>query len=81
MIEVYVYLEGNFPMEVVLGRRAAVDRMLVGDFKTTDTERRRISLFMEAGPCDLGSGLTLVGFPPSVPDRKIVRVIGPGALV
>lgn len=82
MLEIYVYLEGNNPKEVALGRRQAVDLLLAGGFRTTAEERRRISLFMEAGPCDLGSGLTIVGHPSEgVPDRKIVRIIGPGALV
>jgi hypothetical protein len=81
MIEVYVYLEGAHPKEVILGRRHAVDRLLVGGFSTTPAERRRISVFLEGAPCDLGTGLHLVGFPPDVPDRKIVRVVGPGSLV
>lgn len=81
MIEVYVYLEGLRPVEVVLGRRAAVDRLLAPPFKTTSDERKRISLFLEGPPCDLGTGITVVGFPPDIPDRRIVRVIGPGAEV
>lgn len=81
MIELYIYLEGNTPKEVILGRRHAVDRLLLNGFKITPAEGRRISSFLEAAPCDLGSGLHVVGFPPSVPDRRIVRVVGPGASV
>lgn len=82
MVEVYVYLEGFEPKEVVLGRRPAVDRLLSGGFKTTQEERKRVSLFMEAGPCDLGKGLLIVGHPSEgIKDRRIVRVVGPGALV
>jgi hypothetical protein len=81
VIEIYVYMEGANPKEVILGRRQAVDRLLEGAFKTNPDERRKISLFMEAGPCDLGSGLHIVGYPPETPDRRIIRVVGPGALV
>lgn len=81
MIEVYVYMEGANPKAVVLGRRQAVGMLLEGGFKTNPDELRRISLFMEANVCDLGTGLHLVGFPPGVPDRRIVRVVGPGSLV
>lgn len=85
MIELYVYMEDNKPKEVIIGRRHAVDRLLADGFKTTPAERRSISVFLEAGPCDLGSGLTLVGWrlegPDRVADRSITRVIGPGSEV
>lgn len=88
MVEVYVYMEGNNPKEVILGRRHAVDRLLWNGFKTTPDERRRISMFLEGAPCDIGAGLSLVGtlddnkgYNTREPDRQIVRVLGPGSTV
>lgn len=91
MNEWYVFSEGGKPFEVCLGRRQAVDRLLAPDaegrkYQTTPAERRQITLFMEGVVCDLGSGLLLVGLVRDtdhdpVPDRRITRVIGPGATV
>lgn len=92
MNEWYVFSEGDKPLEVCLGRRVAVDRLLEGDFPVTPSEKKQISLFMEAVVCDLGAGLHLVGtvreygdteLAPAEPrkDRRLTRVVGPGALV
>lgn len=88
MVELYVFMEGGRPKEVVMGRRHAVDRLLEGNYTTTPDERKRISLFLETGPCDLGAGIQLVGwildrahYNERQPDREIVRVIGPGSNV
>lgn len=75
-IEVYVYCEGTRPVEVVLGRQAAVKRLLRDSFPTTATEKKSISAFLEGNMCELGRGLALVGYPPEVPDRSITRVSG-----
>ena len=89
MTEWYVYLEGVRPMEVILGRRAAVNK-LFNNARSTEDERRRASLFLEAPMCDLGSGLRVVGWFEGVedgegeeyrPDRSIIRVLGPGTEV
>ena len=82
MIEVYVYLEGNRPKEVVVGRRHAIDRLLEGGFKTTPAERSTISRYLELPLPDLGSGVKLVGLVDrQAADREIIRVIGPGSTV
>lgn len=86
MVELYVYMEGGKPFEVCMGRREAVNRLIADNFPTTPTERKQISAFLESVVCDLGAGLHLVGMvreegKDAVPDRRIVRVIGPGALV
>lgn len=88
MVEVYVFMEGNNPKEVVLGRRHAVERLLQGGYKTTPDERRKISAFLECALPDVGDGIHLVGwildkehYNERQDDRRIVRVIGPGSLV
>jgi hypothetical protein len=85
MVEVYVFMEGGRPKEVVLGRRHAVDRLLQNSYRTTEGERKAISLFLERAMPDIGEGIRLVGwildFSEKVPDREIVRVLGPGSLV
>lgn len=88
MNEWYVYTEGGKPFEVVLGRMEAVRRILApgGTFRTTPEEKKQISRFLEGNVCDLGGGLHLVGIVRSEhdeaqPDRKIIRVIGPGTEV
>lgn len=82
MIEVYVYMENNRPVEVVIGRRHAVDRLLKGAPPTTPSERTAISRYLETPLPDLGSGVKLVGLVDRVaPDREIVRVVGPGSSV
>ena len=63
-----------------------MNRLLRDNFKTTDTERKQISRFLEAVVCDLGAGLHLVGLVKDVDqeaqaDRRLTRVIGPGAEV
>lgn len=86
MNEWYVYSEAGKPFEVILGRKEAVARLLQGEFKTTPEERKQISRFIEGNVCDLGSGLHLVGLVKNgeqepMPDRRLTRCIGPGALV
>lgn len=81
MIETYVIMHGNKPVRVIIGRRQAVDALLEGGFKVNPSERRRITLFMEGLVPDAGTGITLVGFPPGVPDRGAIRVPGPGSEV
>lgn len=81
MIETYVIMHGNNPVRVVIGRRQAVDALLEGGFKLNPDERRKITLFMEGLVPDAGTGLHLVGFPPELPDRRALRVPGPGSEV
>lgn len=86
MNEWYVYSEGGKPFEVILGRRHAVNRLLAGDFKVTPEEKKQCSRFLEGMVCDLGAGLHLVGLvkkedQDAAPDRRLTRVIGPGAEV
>jgi hypothetical protein len=87
MNEWYVFSEGGKPFEVCLGRRHAVERLLLGDFKLTPAEKKQISLFLEGNVCDLGAGLHVVGLvreegqTDKVPDRSLTRVVGPGAEV
>jgi hypothetical protein len=76
--EWYVYLEGASPVEVILGRRPALDR-LTHNFRITDTERKRLGRLMETMP-SLGEPILLVGYN-GRPDRRIVRVTGPGTEV
>jgi hypothetical protein len=76
VIELYVYSEGNKPVEVVLGRFQAVKRLCSESFPTTAAERKAISAFLEGNVCELGRGIGLVGCPPEVPDRKLTRVTG-----
>lgn len=87
MNEWYVLSIGGKPLEVILGRRPAVERLTdSGLFPLTPEERKAISRFMEGGVCDLGAGLLVVGkvkapHEDQEPDRKITRTIGPGAEV
>lgn len=88
MNEWYVFSDNGVPVEVVLGRRHAVNRLLQGEFKTTESEKKSISRFLEGTLCDLGSGLHLVGLAKdwvegtdAVGDRRLTRVIGPGTEV
>ena len=88
MTEWYVISEGfgvTFtPKAVVLGRLAALSKLTDG-FRVTKDETKKLGLFMEAGLCDLYTGLHLVGYEDSKgykhPDRKLVRVVGPGTEV
>ncbi len=83
MTEWYVYLENGKPREVILGRAAALSK-LIHNFKLTPAERRKLGFVREAMP-DLYAPIHLVGYDVGLesrmPDRTIVRVIGPGTEV
>lgn len=83
MTEWYVYMENGVPTAVILGRRDALDR-LTNSFRLTPSEKRRLGFVRECMP-DLGQEIRLVGYETGVdsrmPDRSIMRVVGPGTEV
>ena len=83
MTEWYVYMEGREPKAVILGRFAALDQLTL-NFRLTPAERRKLGFVRESMP-DLGQVIGLVGYDTGLdsrmPDRCIVRVIGPGTEV
>jgi hypothetical protein len=87
MNEWYVLEVGGKPVEVILGRKEAVEGLTnKGEFPVTPTERKQIVAFIEGVVCDLYSGLLVVGLVKNPtedpePDRRITRVRGPGAEV
>jgi hypothetical protein len=78
------YLTASTPQKAILGRVQAVREFAEG-FRMTPAEKRRMALFLEGTVCDLGSGLSLVGYTKDdgevIPDRKLTRVLGPGTEV
>lgn len=84
MTEWYVLMSGNNPILVVLGRRDAVTEFMRG-FRLTPDEKKRAGRFVEAGLCPIGEGLHAVGYEKEngerVPDRRLVRCVGPGTEV
>ena len=78
MTEWYVYCENGKPVEVILGRRLAVNRLTLNARLTLD-EQRRTARLMDMIP-ELGRPFLIVGWEDS-PDRSITRVIGPGTEV
>lgn len=87
MNEWYVLSVGGKPVEVILGRKEAVDALTEqGTFPCTPEEKKQIVRFIEGNVCDLGSGLLVVGLVKNpnedqAPDRAITRTRGPGATV
>jgi hypothetical protein len=81
--EWYVYMENGQPKMVILGRAHALTH-LTTNFRLTPAEKRRLGFVRESMP-DLGQVIQLVGYEVGldnrVPDRAIVRVVGPGTEV
>lgn len=87
MNEWYVLSVGGKPVEVILGRKEAVEGLTdKGQFPVTPSEKKAIVSFIEGVVCDLGAGLLVVGLVKNPNedqelDRRITRVRGPGAEV
>lgn len=84
MTEWYVLCESRgsgawHPVEVILGRRPALEALCAG-YRLTPDEARRARRFAEGGVCDLGGGLMVVG-PGEAPNRRLTRARGPGTEV
>lgn len=84
MTEWYVYCENDVPRHIIMGRREAI-KHLTDNFRLTYDEGKRIRGFLEGGPPDLSAPFRIVGYERDngewLPDRTIIRVTGPGALV
>lgn len=80
MTEWYVYMEWGVPLEVVLGRRRALTRLVLG--RNPDRETLRLfTYYMEGGAPDLRSPFVYGRVVDSLFERSITRCIGPGTEV
>ena len=84
MTEWYVLIQGKIK-QVILGRHEAVREAVKLGHPTRD-ECTKVRRFLEAGVCDVGTGLRFAGRIDKdtgrlEPDTELIRALGPGSEV